>query len=505
MRRLWPGLLLVLAISLSAEAAPAPEGAVDSRILWIDGKPTLEVTLDVARIEGLESIEVPIELFDAASASLGGAKVKLASAPERGWKGLLALEKVKDPRKQHHVDLVLRHAALGIEYKERIFFGAPDAKIQSYGLKSLGIYPRQKQLFTIGLGAFPARDLQEMALTTKLQDAEGNVIADRQSPLRPTTQPQFVQVDVTPGVPGAVGPFSLEAGVESDVHGISFSTSQRFAHSNALVPLSGMEHGDPTLWYASSDGNPNYPSYPTYYYSPHINSLVPPRWPEIRYDREEKHSGRQSLRINYEAGKEAVCWSRQELPGKPTAITLWVHGNDTSDQLLVYFEDHINLALAAWDRNANFSKVSLGPLNFNGWRLFRVPVLGEGLQVSGLKGSTPDIDAPVRVMALAIAPAPLPKGAKAEGVRSVWIDDLSVETQAAPTELLSLELRSSDPDGVLTADGSLAISVGNGLGAELKKGQVSLLARDAAGELVWTKTSDLAAPADAFIDRKSVV
>jgi hypothetical protein len=506
MRTLVLGLLGLLAISLTAQAAPARVDAVESRILWVNGKPTVEVTVNVARIEGVESMEVPIELHDAANASLGVAKVKLDLAPERGWKGRLALENVKDLKKQHRLELSLRQPSLGIDYKERIFFGDANAKIQSYGLKSLGTYPRQKQAFTIGLGAFPARDLQEMVLTIKLQDADSNVIADRQSALRPAIEPQLHQVDVTPDV-GAVGPFSLEAGVESDVHGISFSTSQRFAHANALVPVSGMEHGDPTMWYASSfpstEAKLPYVSL-AYYYSPHINNLAPPRWPEIRYDREVKHSGRQSLRINYEVrnyepDRGPICWGHQELPGKPTAMTFWVHGNGSNDQLTVHFEDHINHALAAWDRNANFSKVVLGPMNFNEWRLFRVPVLGEGLQVSGLKGSTIDIDAPVRVLAFSIAPGPLPKGAKPEGVRSIWIDDLSVETQAPAAELLSLELQSNDRDGGLTPEGALAISVGNGLGAELKRGQWSLVARDAAGEVVWTKTGDLPAPAEGFV------
>jgi hypothetical protein len=492
-------LLAAQASWLHAQAPQASAGTVDSRILWVDGKPTLDVTVGAPKVEGLESIEVPIELFNAANALLWGAKVKLERAPDGRWNGRLALEKIAEPKKQHRLELSLRSAPMGIEYQERIFFGAPDARIQTYGLKSLGGFPRQKHAFTIGLGGFPARELQELPLSIKIQDFEGNVIADRQAPLRPAVEPELHQVDVTPGVPGAVGPFTLEAGVESDVHGISFSTVQRFAHANSLVPVSGMEHGDPTLWFASSDGNPNYPSYPNYYYSPHLNSLVPPRTPVIGYDREVKHSGRQSLRIEYSAGKEAVCWSRQELPGKPTALTLWVRGNDSTDQVIVYFQDHINHALAGWDRNANFSKVNLGPLNFNGWRLFRAPVLGEGLQVAGLKGSTPEIDAPVSVLALAIVPGDRPKGAKPEGPRTVWIDDLSVETQVAASEMLSLELQSSDRDGSLLADGSLAISVGNGLGAELKRGQWSLLAKDAAGEVVWTRSADLPAPAEGFV------
>jgi hypothetical protein len=512
MRTLVLRLALVLAISQAAPAsrltaqspqAPAPGGAVESRIVWVDGKPAVDVTAEGPEAPGLGPLEAPIELFDAAQALLWGAKVKLEQAPDKRWKGRLALEKIADPKKQHRLELRLRSGPLGIEYKERIFFGPEVSKIQTYGLRSLGIFPRLKETLTIGLGAFPPKELQEIPLSIKIQDADGNVVADRQTPLRPRVEPSLHQVDVTPAASGAVGPFSLDAGLDSDVHGISFSISQRFAHPNALVPLSSMEHGDPTLWFASSEGNPNYRSL-QYYYCPHINSLVPPRSPGIRYDREMKHSGQQSLRIDYESGKEAVCWGRQELPGKPTALTLWVHGNESNDQLIVYFEDHINLALAAWDRNANFSQVNLGPLNYTGWRLFRAPVLGEGMQVSGLKGSTVEIDAPIRIMAFAIVPGERPKGAKPPQdprteSRSVWIDDLSVETQAAPAELLSLELRPSDRDAALTAEGSLAISVGNGLGAELKRGQLSLLARDGAGEVVWTRTSDLPAPAEGFV------
>src|SRR5439155_5868086 len=233
----------------------APSDAVEGRIVWVEGKPTVEVTVTIPPVDGVESMEVPIELFDAANALLWGAKVKLDVAPDRHWKGRLVLEKIKHPKQQHRLELSLRNASLGIEYKERIFFGASDAKIQTYGMKSLGSYPRQKQVFTLGLGSFPARELQEMPLSIKIQDAEGNVVADRQAPLRPAIEPRLHQVDVTPGVPGAVGPFTLDAGVESDVHGINFSTAQRFAHANALVPLSGMEHGDPAMWYASSEGN----------------------------------------------------------------------------------------------------------------------------------------------------------------------------------------------------------------------------------------------------------
>src|SRR5207249_6672803 len=132
-----------------------------------------------------------------------------------------------------------------------------------------------------------------------------------------------------------------------------------------------------------------------YYYSPHLTDLKRYDTPAVRYDREKKHSGRQSLRIDYPINHESDVWSLQALPGKPLALGLWVHGNNSKDQLVVHFEDNSNFTAPAWQRNANFSSAVVGTLDFTGWRRFRVPVLGEGLQASGTKGSTEKVDAPV--------------------------------------------------------------------------------------------------------------
>src|SRR5262249_45832033 len=158
----------------------------------------VDVSVAAPKVDGVESIEMPIELFNAANAHLWGAKLKLEPAPDARWKGSLALEKIGEPKQQHRLELNLRHAALGIDYKEKIFFGPQDAKIQTYGLKSLGTFPRRKEILTIGLGGLAGREVQELPLTIKIQDAEGNVIADRQSPLRPKAEPLLEQVDVTP-------------------------------------------------------------------------------------------------------------------------------------------------------------------------------------------------------------------------------------------------------------------------------------------------------------------
>ena len=210
------------------------------------------------------------------------------------------------------------------------------------------------------------------------------------------------------------------------------------------------------------------------------------------------------LKIQYEAGKPAFIWSRQELPGKSLGLSLWVKGNESSDELVVYFEDHINFTLPAWQRNANFSQATLCTLDFAGWRQFSAPVLGGGLQASGAKGSTTGIDGPVKLLALGIKPAPPVPGAPppAAGAapvpRTIWIDDLAVETQVAAADQLSMEIRSSQADGVLTAEGNIAVAVGNGRAADLKRGAVTLVAYDIEHKPIHTSKIELPVAVGAY-------
>ncbi|MFM8635879.1 MAG: NPCBM/NEW2 domain-containing protein, partial [Planctomycetia bacterium] len=234
-----------------------------------------------------------------------------------------------------------------------------------------------------------------------------------------------------------------------------------------------------------------------FYYSGHLQDLQQRDYPRIGYDPAEKHAGRQSLRIGYDGGKPANVWSRQTLPGKPTALGVWVKGNETPDELFVSFEDHINFSLPAWQRNANFSEAKVCTLDFAGWRRFTVPVLGAGLQSTGSKGSTTAIDAPVKILAFSVRTT-VAKGQEAGDPRQVWLDDLSVQTQAAEDGRLSLELGSNTADGDLTDAASLFVSLGNGRGVDLGRGRLSLAARDAEGRPVWTHTLDLPAQAGQF-------
>src|SRR5262249_16832291 len=83
-----------------------------------------------------------------------------------------------------------------------------------------------------------------------------------------------------------------------------------------------------------------------------------------------------------------------------------------------------------------------------------------------------------------------------DGRRIVWIDDLAVETQASPDKLLSLEVQNDDPEGRLLAGGQIGVSVG--ASTAVKRGKVTLSARNVSKQPVGTQSVDLEVPAEGF-------
>jgi len=340
-------------------------------------------------------------------------------------------------------------------------------------------------LVTLELDAAPAGAARDIAIGWKLRDADDSVTAAKRAVVKPGDQPTRHAIDVTPDPAAGTGPFTVELATEGEASAIDFSADFRFASANATVPFAGFEDADPSLWFAA-DGNPASYRSLEYYYSNHLRDLLPRDNPLVVFDETEKHSGRRALRLDYRTAGEAHAWSLVNLPGKPLAMTVWVKGNGSADRLLVHFEDNSNFTLPAWQRNANFSTASVCTLEHTDWRPFRVPVLGEGLQVVSSKGSTEKVDVPVRILAFTVRPAPLPKGAPpAPPSRSVWIDDFSAETQVPASQQMSLELRSSDARSRLTPDGSVTVAVGNGFDRPLA-GKVTATVRDGAGAPLWT-------------------
>jgi hypothetical protein len=482
--------VLVLLIA----TAPLRAG-VETRIVWVEGKPHAEVRIDAESPQSLKEIDVPAELTDAQGARVWKGVIKVPAVGERPWKMLASLQNIKDPKKQHKLSLRLSAEWLE-DYAEEIYFAAESALVQTYGLRVRGFYPARKVSLTLGLNGFKSPDARDIPVSLRIRDGEDNAVLTRQTLVKPAREPQLHVIDVTPAA-GPAGPFTLDVSAESESNQLFFNAGLKFAQANARVPLSSFEHGDPAFWFAGAPTNrPNYQTH-QFYYSPHLTDLKRYDTPAIRYERTQKHSGRQALRIDYPVNRESDVWSLQALPGKPLALGLWVHGNGSNDQLVIHFEDNSNFTAPAWQRNADFSTAVLGTLNFTGWRRFRVPVLGEGLQATSTKGATEKVDAPVRILALTVKPEPLPKGVDAKAVRSVWVDDLEVETQVLLAETLSLEMQLDDAQGRLTPEGTLAVTVGNGFAAALKRGKVMLTAR-VADAPIWTRTVDLPVEAERF-------
>ena len=488
---------LILVFLLFVATRVNADQTIDTQIAWVEGKPQLQVTVDWPAAEGVKELSGPVNLYDAANKRIWQSKITLAVAAERPWKASLPIEKIEDPKKQYRIELELRSAELELVHRSQLYFGPETAQVQTYGLVEEGVFPNHKAYLTLTLNAFAGKELKEIPVALVVRDAEDNVTLNRQTTVTPENKPQHHRLEITPDVASSVGPYNLEATLESDAQSVYFSTSLKFAAPGTLLPVSGMEHGDLNRWFASVGTLPP-DGWQELWYSEYLRELVPHVSPKIVYDRETKHSGRQSLRVDYEQGKEAIVWGREDLPGKTTSLSVWVKGNESADQLVVHFHDRINLALVPWQRNSNFEQALVCPLNFAGWRRFSVPVLGRGLQASGIKGSTPEVDGPIRVMAFSIKPSPLPAGQTPGGTRTLWIDDLAVETQLPPNERLSIESELSQPDGLLTADGVLTVSVGNGHAADLKKGKLTLLARDAQNKPVLTQSFDLAVAAQQF-------
>jgi hypothetical protein len=511
MTRSFLPMRLLLALAVFVPAGPLLAGSAEMRVVWVDGKPQAEVRIQADGKPDLKEIVAPLELFDAQNKHMWSGPLKVPVTGEKTWTGRLPLAEVKDLNKLHHLHTQLLLPELDIDYTEEVYFSSEKDTLQSFGLRTQGVFPARKVFFSLELAAFKGTEFRDIPVTLNLRDGEDNQALNRQAAVRPASEAKRHVLDVTPDS-GAIGPFKLEWSIESDGYSLFRNGSHQFAQPNALVPFSGFEHGDPAIWFAANSDQPGqqltpaaYRSLELYgpgqeqlYYGDHLRDLSPRDNPRLSYDREVKHSGRQSLRIDYSSLLEAHAWSMQALPGKPLYLSLWVKGNDSKDQLVVYFEDNINYSNAAWQRRAQFSSAPVCTLNFNDWRKFRVPVLGYGLQVSGLKGSTDKIDAPIRITTFTVRPGPSAPGKPVEQRRIIWIDDLAAETQVPPADSLSLELQSSDPDGRLTENGVLHISGGNGTATELKKGKCTIVARDGGGQVVWSRTADLPAPAEGF-------
>ncbi len=502
MKRQSAGIWVVGA-ALTGFAGHARAGAVAARFRWegAQARLAIEVTAPRPAPEAEQVLKLPLAVQAATTEDvLWRTQVEVPLTGEPPWRADIALAGgITNRAMRGRIMLQGRRAELGIDYHETLTVERADAALQTYGYRHNGVFPEHTVHLTCGIAGFRTDTQREVPVALRLSDAEGNLVLDTLVAVQPERTNTWHALDVTPRGPAQpVGPFRLETGIESDVHAIRFRTTYAFAWANAHVPVSAMEDGRPSVWFAAHGTPPTAPDGRGFYYSAHLANLEPADEPRIDYDSAVRHGGTRALRVAYRAGQPAFVWGRRSLPGKPTCLTVWVKGNTSGDRLLVTFEDNINYSLPGWGRRADFATETVCTLDFDGWRLFRVPVLGAGQPFDSFAGSSDNTDAPISITAFRIEPGVRRRAEAPEERRTLWIGALGVETQARPGERLALEVRTGDRAGRLRADDTLMVTVGNGWAEALSRGRLSLSARDGADASVYSAQHDLQVPAGEF-------
>ena len=513
---------IALPILLLAAHQTAQGAELHARIAWVKDTPHVEVQVTGATPAVLKQAQAVVWLFDVKGHFLWEGKAPFAKGEEVSDTLRLELKQITEPQKSHHVSVRLVGPDLDYTAASTLYFASPSLPVQYYGLRRAGVFPDERISAVLGLNGFPKnRSVKNVSLDLKLQDSQANVVLKKVQAVPVGRDPSELQLDITPGRGQSVGPYTLEAAIEDETLGLSFNWSTTVAWANATVPVSSFEINDRTWFLPGADPfyirreydshSPQFPEWEppkrhpphqrtsTRYYSPELYPDREADYPRLTYDSQTRHSGRQSLRIDYEEGRTASAFSVQTLPGFPVHGRLWVKGNGSADRLGIHWIDTTDLTKAGWGRSMSWAYYELGGLDFDGWRCFRVPVVGDGLQIKSYTGNTTKVDVPIRLYAVTIhTTRPRRKDQPPPEKRSVWLDSLAVETQVLPSEQISLELRSDTPDQALHQDAKLFVSVGNGAGRDLPTGRLNVSVKDVTGKVVSERSAELAVAAGSF-------
>lgn len=471
---IWPCFL-----TLSVSYAQQNSSSVRSFITWVDGKPQVNIELNAEAPEALKEVKVPVALHDDTGKRIWRGTATIPLAKDKPANASLALGPRKNERAIHCAKVRLYHRDLNLTYSEDIYFSTQKPVVQSYSIRKTGAFPDERVDLVLRLQETQDKNSKDTQLSIALSDRDNNRVAERVKKIPWRRGNTELVEEVTPEAEQSIGPFRLEVGLANEAMGLDFLAELEFAYANVLLPVSSFELQG-AEWFPSG-------------YAPHTHTSFQFKnvekytYPEVIYDREARRSGGQSLRISYVQGRGGHIYTRQQLPGLSLAAHFWVKGNGSRDKLVVVWADRINYERAFWLRNQSFSRNLICTLDFEGWRRFRVPVLGEGLQALSAAGSTKAIDGPISILCLIIQPEPLKKGQKEAEKRSLWLDDILAETQARKEELISLELRADTTDRRLHKEARITASLGNGLRDDIGNGRLTMTVKDRTGRTVLTR------------------
>lgn len=484
----WAALLLCAGTAAAVAGLPPPP--VELGLEWTTNVPCILVTVTApTNAADLREITVPVELMGASNRLYWSGKVKVAFDAQRVGRGQALPRLPEKPDAPYRVEMKLAEPVCGIRAWEDLVFRNAQDVVRRHGLRIFGRHPDTRIEVVLELNA----SSRFVELEATVLDRDLNQVLRKVQRYRPDQAARVERLDVTPQA-RAAGPFLLVYQVTDEEGAVLCRREVRFACPNAVIPLSSMQTDRLLDWYLAPARSPedvgfggNYVSTP---FSAKHDVLRP------LFDETVFHSSGRSLRMDYRAGVRTHVFSNLELPGFPVRAYIWVKGNKSGDTLTVTFRDMIELAAKQWERHVHRTGAAVCTLDFDDWRRFEVPVLGDGLQEENRSVNAAAIALPIYLLAFSVE-SRAAKGAPAEE-RTVWLDDLAVETQVAMNERVAMELRADTPDAQLRPDGKIMVGIGNGTGARFTDGKLQFTARDRRGNDVLEMSLDVTAESEAF-------
>ncbi len=396
------------------------------------------------------------------------------------------LDRITDNNKSYRV--ILKQA----NYKE-ILNIYTKSKICMFGFKFTGEYPNYKAFLTLGVKPTEKQE-SPIPVEIRLRDRDANLVYSAEdSIISGNEETIFYSYNIIPQK-GSIGPFEAEINIDND--DLSFNAIINAAIPNSLIPVSSFENDHPSLWFCGN-GDPTRQRTGKNYNSSHMAEIFPVDYPRLKWNKEEKCSGSQSLKLEYNFNTNAVVWSRLNLPGNATYLSVWVKGNNSNDKLFIHYVDKINYTVPSWAANPNIGDEFICKLNFSDWRKFRIPVYGDGLAIPSSMGSTKYVDAPIAVMAFRVESKNMEPD-KAGEPTAIFLDDIYVETQTMPEERLTMELVQNED--TLSENSSVKISIGNGTGTDLSGGNITVLVKED-NKVLYNKKVEMPSEKDSFTVR----
>jgi hypothetical protein len=148
-----------------------------------------------------------------------------------------------------------------------------------------------------------------------------------------------------------------------------------------------------------------------------------------------------ALRIDYAGDAVAYNGFQRYLPGNAYRAGFWVKGDGSKSKVFALFLDY---TAGAGGSEGTYKRTrdgerELATLDFTDWRYVEVPLPGRGRGTNLPDGSTEEIDFPLELTALRIAPV------EPDGKGSIQVGPIQVYTQQPAATSLSVQIAYDDP------------------------------------------------------------